>query len=79
MKAHELAGWTMFGFSWVGMESIAVRILAWLGVPHLPKDPLSPPWSWESLVLHVLTFFATAALIRYVLGGVEADAKKEKA
>lgn len=59
----------MFGFSWVGMETVAMHILPWLGVSRLPKDVLSGAWSWQSIILHTLTFFASAALILYVLEG----------
>ena len=79
MKAHEFAGWTMFAFSWVGMETIGVRILTWLGVRNLPYDVLSLSWSWQSLVLQVLTLFATARLTLYVLEGAQANTKKANA
>ena len=76
MEGHELAGWTLLGFSWVGMEAIVVRVLAWSGATSLPSDILAPSWSWQSIVLHVLTLSASVALTHYVLEGVEADAKK---
>ncbi len=78
MKAHEFAGWTMFAFSWLGMETVGVRILTWIGVRNLP-DPLSLSWSWQSLVLDALTLIASAALTLYVLEGVQANAKKDSA
>lgn len=77
MKAYELAGWIMFAFSWLGMETIAVRVLTWIHVPNLPKDLLSPSWSWWSLILHALTFVASAALILFVLEGVREDAREK--
>ncbi len=67
----------MFAFSWLGMETVSGRILTWLGVRNLPNDVLSLSWSWQSLVLQVLTLFAAAKLTLYVLEGVQPDAKKE--
>ena len=79
MKAHEFAGWTMFAFSWLGMETVGGRILTWLGVRNLPSDVLSLSWSWQSLVLQVLTLFATARLTLYVLEGAQANTKNANA
>ena len=79
MKAHESAGWTMFAFAWVGMETAGVRILTWLGVRNLPNDVLSLSWSWQSIVLQVLTLIATGRLTLYVLEGAQTDAKKDGA
>ena len=69
----------MFAFAWVGMETVGVRILTWLGVRNLPNDVLSLSWSWQSIVLQVLTLIATARLTLYVLEGVQTDAKKDGA
>jgi hypothetical protein len=69
----------MFAFAWVGMETVGVRILTWLGARNLPNDVLSLSWSWQSIVLQVLTLIATARLTLYVLEGVQTDAKKDGA
>jgi hypothetical protein len=66
-------------FSWLGMETVGGRILTRLGVRNLPYDVLSLSWSWQSLLLEVLTLFAAARLTLYVLEGVQADAKKDSA